>query len=135
MSTNFQNKVTALVGRGAQKQNAQRFARNVEKAYAYDHDAEDAFSGQNYFPDGMKRPVLYAPVERGFERELKKRVEEMTAKLPSQERPKDTQVLNEEFTMDNGLLTPTLKVRRREVEARFKALVDEMYARLDRRRG
>ena len=67
--------------------------------------------------------------------ELKKRVEEMTAKLPSQERPKDTQVLNEEFTMDNGLLTPTLKVRRREVEARFKALVDEMYARLERRRG
>ena len=67
--------------------------------------------------------------------ELKKRVEEMTAKLPSQERPKDTQVLNEEFTMDKGLLTPTLKVRRREVEARFKALVDEMYARLDRRRG
>ncbi len=43
--------------------------------YAYDHDAEDGFSGQNYFPDGMKRPVLYQPVERGFERELKKRVE------------------------------------------------------------
>ena len=43
--------------------------------YAYDHDAEDGFSGQNYFPDGMKRPVLYQPVERGFERDLKKRVE------------------------------------------------------------
>ncbi|MDF3606713.1 replication-associated recombination protein A [Paracoccus sp. DMF-8] len=43
--------------------------------YAYDHDAEDGFSGQNYFPDGMNRPVLYTPVERGFERELKKRVE------------------------------------------------------------
>ena len=43
--------------------------------YAYDHDAEDAFSGQNYFPDGMRRPVLYAPVERGFERELKKRLD------------------------------------------------------------
>lgn len=43
--------------------------------YAYDHDAEDGFSGQNYFPDSMKRPVMYAPVERGFERELKKRVE------------------------------------------------------------
>jgi putative ATPase len=43
--------------------------------YAYDHDAEDGFSGQNYFPDGMKRPVLYAPVERGHERELKKRVD------------------------------------------------------------
>ncbi|MBW0158945.1 replication-associated recombination protein A [Sedimentimonas flavescens] len=43
--------------------------------YAYDHDAEDGFSGQNYFPDTMKRPVYYNPVERGFERELKKRVE------------------------------------------------------------
>ncbi len=43
--------------------------------YAYDHDAEDGFSGQNYFPDGMRRPVLYQPVERGFERELKKRVD------------------------------------------------------------
>ncbi|MEM6304179.1 MAG: replication-associated recombination protein A [Pseudomonadota bacterium] len=43
--------------------------------YDYDHDAEDGFSGQNYFPEGMKRPVLYAPVERGYERELKKRVD------------------------------------------------------------
>jgi putative ATPase len=43
--------------------------------YAYDHDAEDGFSGQNYFPDGMKRPVWYLPPERGFERELKKRVD------------------------------------------------------------
>lgn len=43
--------------------------------YQYDHDAEDGFSGQNYFPETMKRPVLYTPVERGFERELKKRVE------------------------------------------------------------
>ena len=42
--------------------------------YAYDHDAPDGFSGQNYFPDGMARPVYYTPVERGFERELKKRV-------------------------------------------------------------
>ncbi|MCU9837321.1 replication-associated recombination protein A [Ruegeria sp. WL0004] len=43
--------------------------------YAYDHDAEDGFSGQNYFPDGMERPALYQPVERGFERELKKRLD------------------------------------------------------------
>ncbi|MFQ3233283.1 MAG: putative ATPase [Sulfitobacter litoralis] len=43
--------------------------------YAYDHDAEDGFSGQNYFPDGMERPQLYQPVERGFERDLKKRVD------------------------------------------------------------
>ncbi|UAB88286.1 replication-associated recombination protein A [Ruegeria sp. SCSIO 43209] len=51
--------------------------------YAYDHDAEDGFSGQNYFPDDMKRPVLYQPVERGFERELKKRLEYF-AKLRTQ---------------------------------------------------
>ncbi|MEP1587467.1 MAG: replication-associated recombination protein A [Tateyamaria sp.] len=43
--------------------------------YAYDHDAEDGFSGQNYFPDGMARPDLYQPVERGFERDLKKRID------------------------------------------------------------
>jgi putative ATPase len=43
--------------------------------YAYDHDAEDGFSGQNYFPETMKRPSYYAPVERGFERDLKKRME------------------------------------------------------------
>jgi putative ATPase len=43
--------------------------------YAYDHDAENAFSGQNYFPETMKRGVYYQPVERGFERELKKRLE------------------------------------------------------------
>lgn len=43
--------------------------------YEYDHDAEDAFSGQDYFPEGMKRGVYYVPVDRGFERELRKRVE------------------------------------------------------------
>lgn len=43
--------------------------------YAYDHDDPDAFSGQNYFPDGMAREIFYNPVERGFERELRKRVD------------------------------------------------------------
>ncbi|MEM6409360.1 MAG: replication-associated recombination protein A [Pseudomonadota bacterium] len=43
--------------------------------YDYDHDAEDGFSGQNYFPEEMKRGVYYTPVERGYERELKKRVD------------------------------------------------------------
>ena len=43
--------------------------------YAYDHDAEDGFSGQDYFPESMKRPVYYLPQERGFERELKKRID------------------------------------------------------------
>ncbi|MCY4396460.1 MAG: replication-associated recombination protein A [Rhodospirillaceae bacterium] len=42
--------------------------------YAYDHDAEDGFSGQNYFPDGMARQAFYSPVERGFERDIRKRL-------------------------------------------------------------
>jgi putative ATPase len=45
------------------------------KDYQYDHDQADAFSGQNYFPDGMARRSLYQPVERGFEREIRKRLE------------------------------------------------------------
>ena len=45
------------------------------EGYAYDHDAEDAFSGANYFPDSMKRGVYYNPVDRGFERDLKKRID------------------------------------------------------------
>ncbi len=44
------------------------------QGYAYDHDAPDGFSGQNYFPDGITRPSFYAPVERGFERDLAKRL-------------------------------------------------------------
>lgn len=43
--------------------------------YAYDHDEKDGFSGQNYFPDGMQRQCFYKPVERGFEREIRKRLD------------------------------------------------------------
>ncbi|MBB4612360.1 replication-associated recombination protein A [Novosphingobium taihuense] len=43
--------------------------------YAYDHDAEDGFSGANYWPEGMAAQTYYAPVERGFEREVAKRLE------------------------------------------------------------
>jgi putative ATPase len=43
--------------------------------YAFDHDAEDGFSGQNYFPDEMPRQRFYYPVERGFERDIGKRLE------------------------------------------------------------
>ena len=42
--------------------------------YEYDHDSEDSFSGQNYFPEKIGRLSTYKPVERGFERELKKRI-------------------------------------------------------------
>ncbi len=43
--------------------------------YQYDHDQPDAFSGQNYFPPEMGREKYYDPVERGFERDVKKRLE------------------------------------------------------------
>src|SRR6188508_1529649 len=45
------------------------------RGYAYDHNEEEAFSGQNYFPDGMERQTFYAPTAYGFERELKERLE------------------------------------------------------------
>jgi putative ATPase len=43
--------------------------------YAYDHDAEDGFSGANYWPEDMAPETFYRPVERGFEREVTKRLE------------------------------------------------------------
>jgi len=43
--------------------------------YQYDHEAEEGFSGQNYFPDEMPRERFYSPKETGFEREIAKRLE------------------------------------------------------------
>jgi len=43
--------------------------------YIYDHDTPHAFSGQQYFPKDMKNQKFYSPVERGFEREMKKRID------------------------------------------------------------
>jgi putative ATPase len=45
------------------------------EGYEYDHDTSDAFSGQNYFPDSMTRQNFYRPSERGFECEIKKRLD------------------------------------------------------------
>ena len=44
------------------------------KGYIYDHDTPEGFSGQNYFPESMRRERYYRPVERGFEREIAKRL-------------------------------------------------------------
>jgi putative ATPase len=44
------------------------------EGYSYDHEAEDAFSGDDYWPDEMKPMTLYAPVERGFERKIRERI-------------------------------------------------------------
>ena len=43
--------------------------------YDYDHDAPEAFSGQDYFPEALGRKKFYDPPERGFEREIRKRLE------------------------------------------------------------
>src|SRR5690348_10564377 len=43
--------------------------------YDYDHDAPDGFSGQDYFPEALGRQTFYRPPERGFEREIRKRLE------------------------------------------------------------
>jgi len=58
-------------------------AEGYGAGYAYDHDLPDAFSGQNYWPDALGRQKLYEPVERGFEREIGKRLE-YWAKLRSE---------------------------------------------------
>ena len=60
---------------------------------------------------------------------MQRRVGVLTERLAHHEQIRDLRVLLEDFTLDNGLLTPTLKIRRREVEKRFKALIDDMYAK------
>ena len=54
-----------------------RLMRNLGygKGYVYDHATEEGFSGQNYFPDSATRRTFYRPGERGFEREVKKRLD------------------------------------------------------------
>lgn len=66
--------------------------------------------------------------------ELRRRVSALTEKLASYEQIRDLRLLVEEFTQENGLLTPTLKVKRKEVERRFSQLVEEMYARAGKAR-
>lgn len=62
--------------------------------------------------------------------EIKSRVTGMTSRLAQHEQIKDLRVLIDNFTQENGLLTPTLKIKRKEVEKRFASLIDDMYAKL-----
>lgn len=55
--------------------------------YRYDHDEPDAFSGQDYFPESMGRQSFYHPVERGFEREIRKRMD-YWARLRTERNPR-----------------------------------------------
>ena len=64
--------------------------------------------------------------------EIWRRITELTAKLPKHEQIRDLRLTIEGFTQENGLLTPSLKVKRREVEQRFSALVEDMYNRAGR---
>ena len=57
------------------------------RGYAYDHDAPDAFSGQDYFPEALGRHTFYDPPERGFEREIRKRLD-YWAKLRKERGPR-----------------------------------------------
>jgi putative ATPase len=45
------------------------------KGYAYDHDAKEGFSGQDYWPEGMERQAFYEPSDRGFEARVKERLD------------------------------------------------------------
>ena len=45
------------------------------EGYRYDHDEPDAFSGQDYFPEALGRQSFYDPPDRGFEREIRKRLD------------------------------------------------------------
>ncbi len=69
------------------------------KGYEYDHDSAGAFSGQDYFPEGMERECYYVPSERGFEREIAKRIaywgrmrEERSKKEKEKEKEKDKDI-------------------------------------------
>ena len=54
-----------------------RMMKNVGygKGYAYDHDADEAFSGQDYWPEGMEHQAFYEPSDRGFEARVKERLD------------------------------------------------------------
>jgi len=66
--------------------------------------------------------------------EIWRRIGALTEKLPKHEQIRDIRLLPDGFTLENGLLTPTLKVKRKEVEARFAQLVEDMYAKVGKPR-
>jgi long-chain acyl-CoA synthetase len=57
-------------------------------------------------------------------------IERLSVEFKGYEKPRDFALVREDFTVDNGLLTPTLKLKRREVVARHGRILDELYARL-----
>jgi long-chain acyl-CoA synthetase len=69
--------------------------------------------------DLLKLPEVVAHMEAAIAREL--------SDLASFERPKKIALLEDEFSIQNGFLTPTLKVKRRVIQDRFKDLIDDLY--------
>jgi long-chain acyl-CoA synthetase len=57
-------------------------------------------------------------------------IERLSVEFKSYEKPRDFALVREDFTVDNGLLTPTLKLKRREVVARHGRILEELYTRL-----
>lgn len=66
--------------------------------------------------------------------EMKIRIAALTERLAHHEQIKDVRIVSDEFSQESGLLTPTLKVKRKEVERRFREVIDEMYAKIDPRK-
>ena len=59
------------------------------RGYSYDHDQDEAFSGQNYFPESLPRQQFYDPPDRGFEREIRKRLDYWAKLRQERERDRD----------------------------------------------
>jgi putative ATPase len=66
--------------------------------YQYDHDAEDGFSGQNYLPESVGRVMLYQLMKRGFEGELRKRLD-YWQRLPKKITPREVANFDESITI------------------------------------
>ena len=60
--------------------------------YAYDHNEDEAFSGQNYFPDGMERQTFYAPTTYGYEAEVKAAARPLGQASPRAGKPHDARL-------------------------------------------
>lgn len=83
---------------------------------------------------GRSLQLQWGSIEELVERsevldEVKRRAAQATSVLPSFEQVKDVRLLLDQFTQEAGTLTPTLKIKRREVEQRFAQVIDDMYAR------
>ena len=78
--------------------------------------------------EGKPFPILLAVTQETDEKSLQRRVNELLKSFPRWVRVRRVIATREPWTIDNGLLTPTLKLKRPLVLARFKAAIDAAYA-------